>query len=103
MSFHLLACLWFVLGLPKVGDWAAGVFRMIGWFSLGTSKGTALGFLAIANIAIWASVRVACWRARMRHAAFTVLTRTAATAVRAAQPGRHPDGWLEVPRRRRIR
>jgi hypothetical protein len=57
MSFHLLFCVWMVLGLPRVGDWAAGVFRMIAWFSLGTPKGTALGFFAIANMAVWGTVR----------------------------------------------
>ena len=63
MSFHLLFCVWMVLALPKVGDWSAGVFRMIGWFAAGSPKGTALGFLAIANIAVWGVVRVcACLR-----------------------------------------
>ncbi len=57
MSFHLLWCIWMALGLPKAGDYAAGIFRMISWFALGTSKGTALGFLAIGNIAIWSTVR----------------------------------------------
>lgn len=53
VGFHLLFCIWMVLGVPRVGDWAAGVFRMIGWFALGTPKGTTLGFFAIANIAVW--------------------------------------------------
>jgi hypothetical protein len=30
---------------------------MISWFSLGSPKGTALGFFAIANIGLWALVR----------------------------------------------
>ena len=55
--FHLLFCIWMVLALPKVGDWSAGIFRMIGWFAAGSPKGTALGFLSIANIAVWGTVR----------------------------------------------
>ena len=57
ISFHLLFCVWMVLGLPRVGEWAAGVFCMISWFSLGSPKGTALGFFAIANIGLWSLVR----------------------------------------------
>ena len=57
MSFHILFCVWMVLSLPKVGEWSAGIFRMIGWFAAGSPKGTALGFLSIANIAVWGTVR----------------------------------------------
>jgi hypothetical protein len=57
MSFHLLFCIWMVLSLPKVADWSAGIFRMIAWFAAGSPKSTALGFLAIGNIAVWGTVR----------------------------------------------
>jgi hypothetical protein len=104
MSFHLLFCVWMVLGLPRVGDWAAGVFRMIAWFSLGTPKGTTLGFFAIANMAIWSTVRY-CLRRVQTHACgadCAVAALASVCAVRAAQHRGHAAGGGEVPNRRRL-
>ena len=120
MSFHILFCLWMVLSLPKVGDWSAGVFRMIGWFAAGSPKGTALGFLSIANIAVWGSVRClsracgssapafalfpaeACRGARRMRRVMFVATDAGIAAVRLAFSGGASAGWKQVPHRRRL-
>ncbi len=102
MSFHLLFCVWMVLGLPKVGDWAAGVFRMISWFALGTPKGTALGFFAIANIAVWSLVRrrgrVVC--ARCHDVALTFCVRSAGCSAAPSSSRRPRSSALAAASRR---
>ena len=57
MSVHILFCLWMILALPRVGNFCAGIFRMIAWFSARDEKkgklDVTVGFFAIANIALW--------------------------------------------------
>ncbi len=110
MSFHLLFCVFMVLGVPKVGDWAAGVFRMISWFSLGTPKGTALGFFAIGNMAIWSIVRAVLVVAlsvtdklQMNEVPVRRALTLRARAVRAAELHGDAAGGRQVPHRRRLR
>jgi hypothetical protein len=57
MSVHILFCIWMILALPRVGNFAAGIFRMIAWFSAREEKkgklSVTVGFFAIANILLW--------------------------------------------------
>ena len=57
MSVHILLCLGLALGIPRVGNFSAGLIPMIRWFAARSGAdpklNVALGFLAIANTAIW--------------------------------------------------
>ncbi len=54
MSVHILLCVWMALALPKVGQFSAGIFTMISWFSAkGERINKVCGFFSIANIGLW--------------------------------------------------
>ena len=56
LGFHLLVAAWMIAGLPVVGGMCAGVFAVIGRFTARTGFSTFLGFLALANVAVWSAV-----------------------------------------------
>jgi len=55
MSIHILLCLWMVLSLPKVGQFSAGIIRLLDWLAArgGSRINVTCAFFAVANIGLW--------------------------------------------------
>lgn len=62
MCIHLAWCVWTLLGIPGLGDFCAGVFKMIDLFNAGGgTRDTFFAVMCLINVAVWGAAGFGTW------------------------------------------